>query len=71
MRGVRSAEPKTTPERVAPASEDTSKRQEVFKDWLANYLRRLDRVSEDESTFVEQRPAARDGSMKNVKRKPA
>ncbi len=56
MRGVKSAEPKTMPERVAPASEDTSRRQEVFKDWLANYLRRLDRVSGEESTSTEPRP---------------
>lgn len=73
MQGFRSAEPKTRPERIVPASEDTSRRQEVFRDWLAKYLCRLDRVSGEESTSIEPRPAGgeRGSSSKNVERKPA
>jgi len=70
MQGFRSAEPKTTPERVAPASEDASRRQEIFKDWLAKYLRKLDCVSGEESISAEPRPAAREtgGSIGNVQK---
>jgi hypothetical protein len=57
MRGFKNAEPKTTPERVAPASEDASRRQEIFKDWLAKYLCRLDRVSGEESSSTEPSPS--------------
>jgi len=73
MRGFRSAEPQTTPDRVVPASEDTSRRQEVFKDWLAKYLCRLDLVSGEEPTSTEPRPAGREtaGSIKNVVQKQA
>lgn len=72
MRGFRSAQPRTMPDRVVPAS-DTSKQQEVFKDWLAKYLCRLDRVSGEESTSTEPRPAGREtaGSIKNVVQKQA
>jgi len=71
MRGFRSAEPKTMPDRVVAS--DSSKQQEVFKDWLAKYLRRLDRVSGEESASTEPRPAGREtaGSIKNVVQKQA
>ena len=69
MQGFRSAEPKTPPEGVAPASEKASG-QEVFKHWLAKYLRKLDCVSGEESISAEPRPAAREtgGSIGNVQK---
>jgi len=81
LRGVRSktarapeSEDEPRPGSVAHSGEETtSRRQDVFKDWLANYLRRLDCVSGGESTSAEPRPAARETarSSKNVERKRA
>jgi hypothetical protein len=51
---------KDTGSESRPKPEATAHRQEVFNDWLAKYLRRLDRVSGEDSTSVEPRPAGRE-----------
>ena len=46
--------------------------QEVFNAWLANYLRRLDRMSAEEPTSVKRPPGLEAGdSVENRKRKQA